>query len=74
MQLTMPDAVTLERVRRVALLELNKRGLATVDELAQLADAHVDDVLDVLFLHCGMIRVRTSDDRYLEIRPGRTMQ
>lgn len=74
MHLTMPDFATLELVRRAALVEMNKRGLATVEELAQLADAHVDDVLDHLFLHCGKLRVRISKRRYLEILPGRTMQ
>ena len=74
MQMTMPDFRTPELVRRAALVELNKRGLAAVSELAQLADAHLDDILDVLFLHCGKLRVRVSDTRYLEIHPGRSMQ
>ena len=74
MQLTMPDFFTLERIRRAALVELNKRGFASAEEMAELADAHVDDVLDHLFLHCGVLRVRITRNRYIEVHPGRTMQ
>ena len=74
MQLTTPDFFTLERIRRAALVELNKRNLVTADELAELADAHLDDVLDHLFLHCGKLRVRITRNRYIEVHPGRTMQ
>ncbi|GLV24168.1 hypothetical protein TomTYG45_06100 [Sphingobium sp. TomTYG45] len=74
MQLTTPDFFTMERIRRAALVELNKRGLASAEEMAELADAHLDDVLDHLFLHCGKLRVRITRNRYIEVHPGRTMQ
>lgn len=74
MQLTMPDAATLERVRRAAIVRMSQMGLIAPFEIPALAAAHVDDVLDRLFQHCGTLRVRVADNRYLEIHRGRTVQ
>ena len=65
--LTQPDSDTLARIKTGAIARLLHLGLTTPSELPALALAHVDDVLDRVFLHCAVIRVRVADDRWIEI-------
>lgn len=68
--LTKPDANMLARIKTGAIAQLAHLGLITPFELPALALAHVDDVLDRVFLHCAVIRVRVADDRWIEIHPN----
>lgn len=69
MRLTQPDSATLAHIKAVALLKLSQMGVIGGPELATLATGHIDTVLDRVFQHCGVIRVRVADDQYIEIHP-----
>ena len=64
-----PDEATLTAIKRAAILEMLARRIIGLDEISRLDALHVDDVLDRVFQHCGMLRVRVTDDRYIEIYP-----
>ena len=66
-RLTQPDADMLARIKAGAIAQLAHLRLITPSELPALALSHVDDVLDRVFLHCAVIRVRVADDRCIEI-------
>lgn len=68
-----PDASTLERIRRAAIMQLHKLGAVSVSEMETLLVEHVDDVLERLFRHCAFVRVRVSDSEFLEIHPKGTV-
>ena len=69
-----PNAEIQSRIKAVGLLTLAEMGVLNVAELSRLAAGHVDEVLDRLFEHCGMLRVRVTDDDYLCITPRGTVQ
>jgi hypothetical protein len=60
-----PNAETLERIRRAAIMQLHNMGVVPAAEMPGLLGEHVDDVLDRLFRHCGVVRVRISDSELL---------
>jgi hypothetical protein len=68
-----PNAETLERIRRAAIMQLHNMGVVPAAEMPGLLGEHVDDVLDRLFRHCGVVRVRISDSELLEIHPKGTV-
>lgn len=67
--LTAPDADTLDRIKASAIAQLSHLGLVRPDEIPALVRAHVDTVLDRVFRHCAVIRVRIADNRVIEIHP-----
>ena len=67
--LTQLDSATLGRIKAGAIAKLIQLGLVRGDELPALARAHVDDVLDRVFLHCAVIQIRISDDQFIHIHP-----
>ena len=70
MYLTMPDPDTLARVKVAALNKLLELGAINALEVGPLSGMHVDTVLDRVFEHCGEVRARMGDNRWLIIRPG----
>ena len=70
---TAPNAETLERIRRAAIMQLHNMGAVPAAEMPGLLAEPVDDVLERLFRHCAVVRVRISDDELLEIYPKGTV-
>ena len=55
------------------LIELGKIGRVNAKNLKQLMSGHLDDVLNIAFEYTDMIRVRVTDDEYVCIFPGTTL-
>ncbi len=68
-----PAPAMLARIKAAAIVKMSRMGIIQSTEAVELRAAHVDDVLDRLFHHCGIIRVRVADDRFIEIHPKRTI-
>lgn len=65
-----PSPETLSRIKFACLKNLRELGVISPQEVVALAGAHVDDVLDRVFQHCGAVRVRTGPTEWLTVLPG----